>query len=608
MQKEHAIVVEPDGHRLHAESGETLSAVLKRAGLDVQAACGGKGTCGACRVRIARGTAPIYPADRDFFTADELNAGWRLGCQFKVIGDLAVVVPEKSRAAGQKILETGQRMEFSVDAAVRRNTVAVAEPELENIRPDLERLLAGLGAAAERAEYPALRHLPTVLRENLHRVDAITRDRRLLDVFAPDTARALGVAFDLGTTTIVGKLLDLENGRVLAVASRTNPQVAYGDDVISRISYAAEPDGLEKLRRAVGDAVNDIIAETLAKSGLLEKHIFEIVIVGNTAMLHLFAGVDPRYLSVLPFPAVFSREEVLRAPDLGLRAHPCARVVLAPGIAGYVGADTTACVLASELDRRDGTWLLIDIGTNGEIVAGGKDGLWACSTAAGPAFEGARIAFGMRAMPGAIDRVAINDDVHCTTIDAKPPIGICGTGLLDVVSEMVRTGIVDETGRLLPPDEAPVSLGRAVRERIRSDEKGCRLILAGGENEICITQKDVRELQLAKSAIRAGIEILSLTAGRAAADVDGILIAGAFGNFINPESARGIGLLPDVGGKIHYIGNAASDGARMILLDRSVRRRATEVARGIRHVELAAAADFQNRFAMHMMFGEGYDF
>jgi len=602
------VTFQPEGRIVQAVAGATLMDVARAAGIHLNAPCGGMGVCGNCRVILPRTLTEPTPAEREVLRPKELAEGVRLACQARVDADLVVLVPDQTRLWDQKILSTGVGAAYNVTPNLRKQYVELPVPNLADARTDLERLNAALGLSEPRpVPLDLLKSLPETLRISDFKVTAVLADGQLLAVEPGRTnARLFGIAFDLGTTTIVGMLLDLLTGEELAVAGRTNPQAAYGDDVVSRIHFAdTTPDGLAKLQSAVLGSINEIVAQVCRDATVDPNEVYELTLVGNTTMLHLLLGVPPTYIARAPYVGVFQRGNVFSARELGLSIHPAGRLVLLPAIAGFVGADTVGVILAGDMAGDRKLRLAVDIGTNGEIVIGSSKGLLCCSTAAGPAFEGARIKFGMRAASGAIDAVDLGDDVTLHLISGSVPAGLCGTGLLDAVAELVRVGIIDPTGRILGPDEIP-DLPTALVKRIRKANGAYEFVLAEhgkGDGAITLTQRDVREFQLAKGALAAGIEILTKELGIGYDDIDEVLLAGAFGNYIRKESALGVGLFgKELRERIRFVGNAAGVGARMALLDHEMRAKAETLAREVRYVELAGRADFQMVFAEAMMF------
>jgi uncharacterized 2Fe-2S/4Fe-4S cluster protein (DUF4445 family) len=578
-----------------------------RAGLTLDTPCGGRGTCGKCRVRFAAGAPAGGEADARMFSEEELAAGWRLACQTAVGGECTIGVPAGSLfgAAQQILAERQEGRAAEVRPAVRKVYVELAEPALDSAASDLARLADAVGGA--KAQLPLLRRLPGLLREAHFRGTAVLADHHLLAFEPGDTSgECYGAAFDVGTTTVVGSLLDLCTGEELALASGVNPQVRSGDDVLSRIKCAAERDGcLTELQGAITSAVAEMVARLCADAGVRRDRIYEVAVAGNTTMEHLLCGIDVASLGRVPFVPAHERGLIVPAAELGLGVHEAAAAYVFPVIGGFVGGDTVAGILATNLAELDSPVLMVDIGTNGEIVLAHEGELLAASTAAGPAFEGARISCGMRAVAGAIEKVIFDDDVRYSVIGGAAPAGICGSALIDVAAGLLDRGIVSPQGRLLPPGELPRGLPGPLRRRVSADGDGqTRFRIADGPAAAALTQRDVRELQLAAGAIRAGVGILLRRAGLASSDLKRVLIAGGFGSFIRRSNAQRIGLLPhDVDhSRITFVGNASLNGARCALLSTRARRRAEALARRARHVQLSDEADFQMQFAEAMIF------
>ncbi len=604
---------EPFGVTTQVEAGKTLLAAAIAAGVEVEAVCGGHGTCGKCRVIASGGLESLTPQEQKKLTPAELLAGYRLACQAVVTGDVEVVVPEESRISRVSILSEGTVRPFRLHPWVRRHTLQVPDATLENQTPDLTNVRQVWQKQNQSKFVPtlrALRQLPFALREQGGKLTVIEADECIIDIEAGDGPQhVLGVAVDIGTTTIVGYLMDLETGKQLAVSSLLNPQTRYGDDVVSRIDFATTNSmGLETLQREVVQALNTIIAETTRMAGVSSQNIYALSVVGNTTMYHLFLGISPSALARAPYvPAIVDPTRVA-AHELGLAVHPDAHVWVLPNIAGWVGADTVGVILATGVHLHDDIALAIDIGTNGEMALGSRQRLITCSTAAGPAFEGAQLSCGMRAAGGAIDTVKIDGDVYWHAIGDSAPRGICGSGLVDLIAEMLNTGIIDSTGMMQDGETLQQNGQKKLAERIVQEGKQrvfelVRVTEGAAGRPVRVTQRDVRELQLAKGAIRAGIEILMKELGIGPADVKYVYLAGAFGNYIKPESALTIGLIPRFPqAQIIPVGNAAGSGAKMALLSTYARTEASDILRNVEYLELSGRPDFQEQFAESMIF------
>ena len=602
---------EPEGKAAHVLAGSIVLEAAARAGIIIETPCGGRGTCGKCRVVVRDGCSEATETERRMLTPDELAKGMRLACQTKVLRDTTVTVPEASRFYEQRILASGVGEASHVRPAVTKRAVEVTPPTLEDQRADADRVLDAMGDGQHHLDLGAARQLAEAMRADGGRLTAVLHGDEIIAFEPGDTAeRCFGVAFDVGTTTVVGSLMDLRTGHEVAVASRTNPQVAFGDDVVARITHASEGDGLVELQTEIVECVNDILGELSERTGVPAEAIYEMTFAGNTTMHHLLLGLDPTHVAQLPFPAVLRQAAAADTSDLGIAIHPRGRLYAMPNIAGFVGGDTVGVILATRLLERDKVALAVDIGTNGEMVLGSRERLVSCSTAAGPAFEGARIRFGMRAAEGAIEQVRFRDDVEISVIGNVPARGLCGSALIDSVADLLRAGILDPTGRLKDPDELPDGLPEAIARRVVKDEGGVAFILAHDEatsieGPVLLTNRDIREVQLAKGAIRAGIELLKRQLGIDDDGIEAVLLAGGFGNFIRRRNAVRIGLLPPVEHeRIHFVGNAAIVGAKMVLACTDYRRQAEHISRHTDYIELGSMPDFQMQFAEAMMFPE----
>ncbi len=608
--KQFRVTFEPQGRTVYVLPETKLLEAAGRAGLTIQTPCGGSGTCGKCRIRITTGVREPTDADRQAFSDDELDAGWRLACQSAVGAEAVVHIPDTSRLADvhQILAEAQSGAVPDVRPAVRKVYVELSQPALDDHDADLIRLEKQIGEV--KTDLPMLQRLGSLLRQNDFKGTAVLVDHHLIDFEPGDTTgECYGVAFDIGTTTVVGSLLDLSSGEELAIASDINPQVSYGDDVLSRIQRSgSSPDCLREIRGAVLKVISELIDRLCRDASTPCERIYEISFAGNTTMEHLLCGIDPTPLGHVPFVPAHGRGLVLSADEIGISIHPAAAIYVFPVIGGFVGGDTVAGLVATALAEMDGPVMMVDIGTNGEIVLAHKGKLWAASTAAGPAFEGARISCGMRAATGAIEKVVFDGDVRLSVIGGTEPVGICGSALVDLAAELLRAGIVTPEGRLLPTEELPDSLPLPLRERVFTDNEGQVSFLlagrAGAGGAVAVNQRDVRELQLATGAIRAGVTILTRQAGLSSSDLKRVLIAGGFGSFIRRSNAQRIGLLPtDIDRqRIQYVGNASLNGARCALVSTKARKHAEQLARKTVHVQLSEDPNFQSLFAESMIF------
>ena len=599
----------PSGKTDYFESGTNILEAARTLEIELPSFCGGVGICGKCLIEVDHGVSSPSAVEVGILTEKEIAAGIRLACETKIKDSCIITIPNAQQVETSAILTTGERGFVETEPTIAKQTVVVAKPSLETNPFDLEDIIKTYGIESKSIKFPLhlLQHIPNTLRESEYQGTIVTAGEFLLDYEAGDTTREnYGVAIDIGTTTVVGKLIDLTNGNVLAVASRLNSQRAFGEDVISRIGFTnGHDDGLVRLHKKIIDLLNDIINELLNTTGLPQEHIYEIVCVGNTVMQHFLVNVNPRYLAEMPYVPVFQGPLWLPAFELGIKISRVGLVYVMPHIGRYVGGDTVGVILSAGIDSTDDVILAVDVGTNGEVVLATKEKLLACSTAAGPAFEGAHIKHGMSAVQGAIDRVLFKaNELRIHTVNDEPAIGICGSGLIDAVGELLKLGVIDESGRLLGPDEIDINVPKAIRERIRPIDSGFEFVFhSNGKAKVTLTQKDVREVQLAKGAIAAGIEILLKELCLKSSDISKLVLAGAFGQYIRKDMAVRIGLLPDIPlEKIVFIGNGAYAGAEMALLSRPARARAERFSKQVEYVEISAKTEFQDIFAEKMMF------
>lgn len=610
-ESEVPVTFHPPGKPVHVLQGTGLVEAAAGAGIALDLPCGGEGVCGKCRVMVRSGAGEPNAVEHDALAPDELEQGVRLACQTSVSGPMTVEVPETSVLASyHKILaRTDANRQVAPDSATAKQYVELSPPARGDDVADLVRLQKALGPFEVGLDL--LRELPHRLREYKFRGTGVLAEGRLIDFEAENTeSECLGVAFDVGTTTLVGMLVNLNTGQELAVTSRLNPQTALGDDVVTRIQHTMEtPHGLDELHEAVARACDEMIGELADQAGISRQRIYELTFSGNTTMLHLLLRVDPRYLAQVPFVPATGSHLLVKAGKLGMRIHPRGRAYVLPVIGGFVGGDTVSGILATGLAEAEGPTLLVDIGTNGEIVllAGGQ--LTAAATAAGPAFEGARITHGMRASTGAIEKVIVDGHLRTNVIGDVPPVGLCGSALIDLAAELLRHAVVDTRGRMRPADELPGDLLPELRSRVVAHDGQVSFVVtpeeeSGTGKPIVLTQRDIRQLQLASGAIRAGIAILLKRAGLEPRDLQSVLVAGGFGNFIRRSNAQRIGLLPGEipRNRIRYQGNTSLAGARLVAVSSRARQLAEELARRTAHVDLSTDPDFSTVFAEAMIF------
>ncbi len=603
--------IEPESIEVTVPEGLPLVKALWQAGITVETPCGGFGVCGKCRVRFVGGQFP-EPTVEDLrhLTSLDIHNGWRLVCRHKVDGDAAVFIPEEARPSIAQILTTAVERETKLQPSVKRFLVKVPEASTLDERSQVQRLLdslkqlQGLNLSPSSIPLTVLRLLTAVFRSNREvcvvvRVDG-NRQAYVLSVepVSQFARPLLGMAFDIGTTTLVGYLLNLETGDEIAHAARLNPQVQFGDDVVSRLCFAMEqPNGLKKLQQSVVKGMKEIIAECCQEAKVSPTDIYEIVCVGNTAMMHLLLGVNPEPIALAPYVPVFNHPVTVEAWRLGLKVHQNGILTTLPCVVGYIGADTVAVVLTHLHEPEGEPVVALDIGTNGEIVVRNKGQYWCASAAAGPAFEGGRIYQGMRAERGAISQVFLEriDSkawLRVSTLGGTLPKGICGSGLIDTVAALLELGIVDESGRM--KDNLPDWSHRFL---FINGQKAFQLVAPQSSERsegIVLSQRDIRELQLAKGSIRAVTEVLLKVANLGWSEVSKVIIAGAFGVFVNLSSAKRIGLLPPLPeNQFSVVGNAAGAGAKLALKSVKERERAVELARKMNHVPMTGNFAYQ---------------
>jgi len=596
---------QPVGRHVQVEPGATVLEAAQAAGVGLSAVCGGGGSCGTCLVRLAL-DAPVGPPnliEQSELDADDLAEGLRLACQVELYGSTRVDVPPESLTAPQRTQVEGEERPVELAPAVRAYDLTLLPATQTDLRADWERLCDALVEAGaprpQRRPLHVLEALPTLLRENGWRVRVGLRGDEVIRV-APPAAPLLGLAVDIGTTKVAGYLVDLVSGDTLALRGIMNPQIAYGEDVMARIAYTMEhAHGLRTLQTTIVEALNEMGRDLVGAThlaGASHLDIVEAVVVGNTAMHHLFLGLPVQQLGLAPYVATVTAPLDVRSAAVGLEFTPGAVVHVLPNIAGFVGADHVAMLLATGTHLKVGVVVSLDIGTNTEITLMAYGRMMACSTASGPAFEGAHIRDGMRAANGAIERVRISDGkIEYQTINNEPAVGICGSGILDAIAQLKLAGVLDRRG----------SMDRA-HPLVRERDNGPEVVLAPAPatrhgRDVALSRKDVSEIQLSKGAMRAGIEILLGQMGLSAADIDEFIIAGAFGAYIDVRSAVTIGMFPDIPlERFRQVGNAAGIGAKRALLSAAQRAEAAALAERVEYLELTNYPGFANEFARAM--------
>jgi len=626
--KQAKVIFQPSGRRGYISNGESIKQASQELGVGIEGLCGNKGTCGKCRVRIEEGVfakygiesrmenlSPLNKVERKLLTSKQQRDGYRLACQTHIRGDIVVFVPEESRLARQVVRKAAGEIAVEIKPAVRKYYVELKPATLDDTLGDWERLQAELKKRFRLSnlaiDYQALRSLQGVIRRGNWKITvSLWMNREVIGVEPGVVEKGYGLAVDIGTTTVAAYLCGLSTGDVIATDSMMNPQVAYGEDVIARINYSmTHKDGLEVMNQAIVKGINKLAGRAAAGAGIKRSAIVDMAVVGNTCMHHIFLSLDPRYLGQSPFPPSLHRSLDIKARDLGLRISPGAYVHVLPVEAGFVGADNVGVLIAEEPYNQDDMVLIIDIGTNGELLMGNRDRLVSASCATGPAFEGAEIRYGMRAAPGAIEKIRIDPDSRevrfrvigkegwNTELEEVGASGICGSGIIDAAAQLFKTGVIDRTGRFNSGLSTP---------RLRAVQGGPEFVIAWAKEtsigqDIVVCQQDVRNIQLAKGAMYAGAKLMMRRLGLE--KLDKIILAGAFGSYIDKESAAVIGLFPDCAReKVYAVGNAAGDGARIALLNVDKRVEADKRAREVEYLELTVEQDFEKVFTEAMWF------
>jgi uncharacterized 2Fe-2S/4Fe-4S cluster protein (DUF4445 family) len=606
--------------------GALLLDVALDAGIFLPASCGGAGSCGRCRVRVVEGNVEADTLEK--IRPEERAQGYVLACQTRLTGDVVVEIPKVK--VGRKVIprDEADRMRLTarpmespivpdIDPMGIRVFMDQHPPKRNDNISDLDRTIRTLKVnhdlAPVTASFDIVRDLPLLAREGNWKMTAYLRVEEIAECNTQcfrlyrvtpghESGPATAVAIDIGTTSLWGELVNLETGQVLARASRYNPQISMGDDVISRIVFALKKDGLEKLQQQVVGGLNEIIEELLKQSGKARQSVNFMVAAGNTVMTHLFLGLYPKFLRETPYVPVAQVMDPIPARELGLDLPAQAMVAVLPGVASYVGGDIVSGVLANGMWQSDEMTLFIDIGTNGEIVAGSRDLLMTAACSAGPAFEGGGLEYGMRAAPGAVEGILIDPETFepmIKTIDAKPAVGICGSGIINIISQMLKLGILDPNAKFARTLDTP---------RIRQGRSGYEYVIAwaaetGMNEDIVLTEVDLDNIVRAKAAMFAGYTCLLDKVGLGVDVLDRVIIAGAFGSFINLDHAVTIGLLPDIpADKFSFIGNSSLKGARLAVLDRKLLEKSKDIARSMTNVELSEDPSYMDNFMAALFF------
>lgn len=589
------VVFQPVGKHVEIDPKHTILEAAQAAGVAISAVCGGIGACSSCRARVMSGevSAP-NTLEYDMLSDEELESGLRLTCQTTITGTerILVDVPAESLSAPQRSQVEGAEIAVDVEPSVAWETLTAVIPGPDDLRGDWDRL-TGIDPLSWHPTAPVLAGLPPRLRRHDWQVRMVHRDRAIVSFLAPD-AVPVGFAVDIGTTGLAAYLIDLTDGQTIGIAGTTNPQIAYGEDVMARLTLTVrDPDGGRRLQKTIIDGLNDLLEDVCRQASIMPEQVVDVVAVGNTAMHHLLLGLPVEQLGSAPYVPTISAAISTPAAPLGLHVAPGASLYLPPNVAGFVGADHVAMLLATETAQQPGVTLSLDIGTNTEITLNAHGQMWSCSTASGPAFEGAHIRDGMRAARGAIERLAWdNNHLRWLTIDHALPVGLCGSGILDAVALLRERDILNATGRIQGDHPAVRREGRRAHVEIVAAAE------SGHGRPITLSRADVNEIQLAKAAIRAGSQLLLEQANLAEQAIDRVIVAGAFGNYIDLPNAITIGMFPPLPlNRFIQVGNAAGIGAKRLLINRTQRQQAQSLVRQLHYIELTNHPHFTDRFS-----------
>jgi len=577
-------------------------------GIAIDSTCGGHGTCKKCKVKITEGRVPISRLDIRAFSEKELNEGWRLACVSRAVEDLKIEVPPLSTRP--KAATVGVGRQVILRPSIQKRFLKLAEPSLEDQRTDLQRIMDEISDIDLKTDLLVLRKIPKVLRSSNFEVTAVIADEDLIDLESGDTTNfKYGIAYDLGTTTVVATLMDLNTGTPVSVKSMLNKQQPFGADVISRISATMlDKNSLEKLSELAKETLNELTEQVISDTNVDRNYIYEIAIAGNATMMQLVLNIDPEPIGVAPFITVTKYFPELKSTDFGVRINANAKAYAFPSFGAYVGGDIVSGVLASGIDRDKRIRLFIDVGTNCEIVVTDGENILATAAPAGPAFEAASIKCGMRAAEGAIEVVKINgNELTIQTIGEVEPVGICGSGLVDAVAELSRVGIIDKSGKFVE-EKNYIGIFTELFKRIITTENEEKLFIIHGSREkplVYLSQRDVRELQFAKASIATGWSLLIEELNINPADIQQVLLAGSFGSYLSPTSAINIGLVPKIPVlRIISAGNVAGEGAKMVLLSSNERKGVQSLLDEVKYIELSDRSEFNDKFIVNLNFPE----
>ncbi len=600
------IKIKPLNRVIEADADLSLFENCRNHKIYIESYCGGNGLCGKCKVKVIDGERFISDIDKNHLSKAELQEGWRLACQMKIDRDTEIFIPQRLLVDTEHILTEGSHVATVINPKVKKYFLQLAPQTIQKPLSDTSLIAQKLTfTGGIRFHNSVLAKLPTVLREAKYFITVTLYGNEVIDIEKGNTvSQNYGIAFDLGTSTVVGSLINLNSGKQVAIDPAINPQNMYGADIISRIQYCRQnKTGISELKNIIAKLFERLIEDLCKDATVNKKNVYELVVVGNPTMMHLFLGLNPAFIGEMPYVPVFS--EAVESPKISddnetLSSFP---VEVPPNLSGFIGSDTVSGIISQGLLQSDKIQLFIDIGSNAEIVLGDKRRLLISNAAAGPAFEGGKIECGMSGLRGAIDSFSYDkEDIVFTVIDAVQPQGICGSGLVDIVAALLELKIIDPSGKFVSEKNLDKKIPSKIRSRLRYDSADIKFYIT---EKIYISQKDIREIQAAKAAIAAGINILEKKLEIEDKDIEKVLLAGAFGNYIKPSSAQKIGLIPKISlKKVISVGNTALEGAKMYLVSTDVRKLATEISEKVELHELSAEPDFMDEFASQMPFSD----
>lgn len=606
---QHSICFTNSKNVMHSEHNSLLLDSLGRHH-DFDAPCGGRGSCGKCKVHIIEGRlGEVSMEEKKFLTTKQIEHGIRLACKTPVLSDMKISI--QSEYAPSRILTSHGGYSGPIDAVVKKKFLCLSPPSVYDQLSDLERIAAALNIENPEISAALLRKIPALLREADFNISAVYSAKRILSIEKGDTSGShYGMAVDLGTTTVVVYLMDMHSGEILDTESAMNSQKSFGADVISRISHCMEnKDGSNQMQSKIIRQLETMMSNIVQRQDIAKEHIYLSTIVGNTTMLHLLNAVNPEPIAQAPYIPAFTGLFCCPAHEIGFSSLPNCSIYLLPGIASYIGADIVAGIVSTDLAATEELSLLVDIGTNGEIVLGNNKQIYSCSTASGPAFEGYNISHGVGGISGAINSVKLVDgDIQFSTINDKRATGICGSASIDIIALLLHSGLMDEGGMLLKPEDiTQENVEPLIRRRCSIGDQECFIVAFGQETDngeqIVFTQKDIREIQLAKAAIAAGITTLLQESGKKIEDLQRIYIAGGFGSYIDKNNALAIGLYPQQPNtNVIIAGNTAGQGAIMCSLSRDKFKESLSVQKHVRYIELSMNALFNQEYMSRMYF------